>query len=101
MLDAMGLQVIEYRSEQQEVVQGLDGEYEIGFTVRFSAFGMDFLLIIKWKHQNNRIKRNVLQFLQNWVASIGAQKGIVFSTAGLQSDAIEYAKAHVLETCRS
>lgn len=45
-LDAMGHQVLEYRSEQQGVVQGLDGEYEIGFTVRFSAFGMDFLVII-------------------------------------------------------
>lgn len=26
MLDAMGHQVLEYRSEHQEVVQGLDGE---------------------------------------------------------------------------
>lgn len=98
MLDAMGHQVLEYRSEHQEVVQGLDGEYEIDVTVRFSAFGMDFLVLIECKHHKNRIKRDVLQVLQSRVASVGAQKGIVFSTAGFQSGAIEYAKAHGLGT---
>lgn len=98
MLDAMGHQVFEYRSEHQEVVQGLDGDYEIDVTVRFSAFGMNFLVPIQCKHHKNRIKRDVLQVLQSRVAAVGAQKGIVFSTAGFQSGAIEYAKAHGLGT---
>ncbi|WP_420917089.1 restriction endonuclease [Pseudomonas mosselii] len=94
----MGHQVLEYRSEHQEVGQGLDGEYEIDVTVRFSAFGTGFLVLIECKHHKNRIKRDVLQVLQSRVASVGTQKGIVFSTAGFQSGAIEYAKAHGLGT---
>ncbi|WP_116827596.1 restriction endonuclease [Pseudomonas syringae] len=98
MLDAMGHQVLEYRSKHQEVVQGSDGDYEIDVTVRFSAFGADFLVLIECKHQKSRVKRDMLQVLHGRVTSVGAHKGILFSTSGFQSGAIEYAKAHGLGT---
>jgi restriction system protein len=94
MLDEDGGGLVDYRSCHREVVEGSDGEYEIDVTVRFSAMGADYLTLVECKHHRNRVKRELVQALWTKVQSLGAHKGIMFSTAGFQSGAIEFAKAH-------
>ena len=97
-LDAMGHEMLDYRSEHQELLQGVDGEYEIDVTARFSAFGMNFLMLVECKHYKNPIKRETLQILHDRVRSTGAHKGALFSTSGFQSGALEYARIHGIAT---
>ncbi len=59
---------------------------------RFEALGGNFVVLIECKHHKNSIKREVVQILNDRLCSIGAQKGMIFSTAGFQSGAIEYAQ---------
>lgn len=98
MLDAMGHQVLEYRSEHKTLIQGVDGEYEIDVSARFSAFGMDFLMLVECKQYKNPIKREKLQILHDKMRSVGAQKAALFTTSRFQSGALEYAKKHNIAT---
>ncbi|MFV1943567.1 restriction endonuclease [Pseudomonas luteola] len=99
-LDAMGHHMFDYRSEHQELIRGVDGEYEIDVTARFSALGMNFLILVECKHYKSAIKRETLQILHDRMRSIGAQKGALFSTSGFQSGALEYARIHGIATVK-
>ena len=78
----------------RELVDGSDGKYEIDLTVRFNVLGVDFLIVVECKHHKNPIKRETVQILHDRIRSVGAQKGILFSTSGFQRGAIEYASQH-------
>ena len=78
----------------RELLDGSDGTYEIDLTVRFNVLGVDFLVVVECKHHKNTIKRETVQILHDRIRSIGAQKGILFSTSGFQRGAIEYASKH-------
>jgi restriction system protein len=67
---------------------------KIDVTARFTALDTNFLVLIECKHHKHPIKRDVIQVLRDRLESIGAQKGMVFSTVRFQSGAVEYAKAH-------
>lgn len=94
ILDGMGVDLREYQSNHREVVGGSDGEYEIDIMVRFSALGLSYVTLVECKRHNSAIKREVVQSLWAKLLSVGAQKGLVFSTSGFQSGAIEFATAH-------
>ncbi|MGH7147819.1 MAG: restriction endonuclease [Nitrospiraceae bacterium] len=98
ILDGLGLDLHGYESQHREVVEGHDGEYEIDVTVRFGALGADFLVLVECKHYKNSVKREIVQSLHSKLLSVGAQKGMVFSTSGFQSGALEFAKAHGIAT---
>ncbi|MCW5650446.1 MAG: restriction endonuclease [Ramlibacter sp.] len=98
ILDGLGLGLSEYQSLHREVIGGPDGDYEIDVTVRFSALGANFLVLVECKHHKNPVKREVIQSLYAKLLSVGAQKGVVFSTSGFQSGALEFAKAHGIAT---
>jgi restriction system protein len=70
---------------------GPDGEFELDALARFEALGAEFLVVVECKHHRNPIKREVVQVLRDRIRSIGAHKGMLFSTGGFQSGAIEYA----------
>lgn len=97
-LDGLGLNLHGYQSQHREIVEGLDGEYEIDVTVRFDALGANFLVLVECKHYKNSVKREIIQNLHSKLTSIGAQKGMVFSTSGFQSGALEFAKSHGIST---
>ena len=80
--------------EAHERVAGVDGTYDLDATVRFRALGLDFLGVVEVKQHRNPIKRELVQVLHAKIQSLGAQKGIMFSTAHFQSGALEYAKVH-------
>jgi restriction system protein len=94
MLDATGLDLKDFQTVHQELVQGVDGDYAIDVTARFSALEVDFLVLVECKYYKENIKRDTVLELHSKIQSTGAQKGILFSTSGFQSGAIEFAKAH-------
>lgn len=94
VLDGLGLGLDGYQSQHREVVGGHDGDYEIDVTVRFTALGANFLVLVECKHYKNPVKRETIQSLHGKVQSLGAQKAVLFSTSGFQSGALEFAKAH-------
>jgi len=76
------------------VVKGVDGSYVIDVTARFSAMGASFLVLIECKHERRKVERQAVQVLHAKMVSTWAQKGMLFSVAGFQSGAVEYATVH-------
>lgn len=76
------------------MVKGVDGSYVIDVTARFSAMGANFLVLIECKHEQRKVERQAVQVLHAKMVSTGAQKGMLFSVAGFQSGAVEYATVH-------
>jgi len=89
-----------FEAKHREKVRGLDGLFEIDITARFRALEVDFLVLIECKHHRAAIKREVVQVLHNRLQSTGAHKGMIFSTAGFQKGALEYAKVHGIALVR-
>lgn len=78
-------------------VEAYDSTYQIDVLAKFQAFaGGEFIVLIECKKYRNAVERELVQLLHDKVRSIGAHKGMLFTTTGFQSDAIEYAKAHGL-----
>jgi hypothetical protein len=75
-------------------VPGSDGEYDFDATVRFKIHGMKFMIAVEAKKHNNPIKRELVQVLHQKVQSVGANKGLMISTAPYQSGAKTFAQAH-------
>ena len=87
-------QAADLKVRLHEVVSGADGEYDVDATVRFRLGGLDFLVLVEAKKHKNAIKREVVQVLHSKVLSVGAQKGVVVSTAPFQRGAMEFAREH-------
>ncbi|MGO0789415.1 restriction endonuclease [Herbaspirillum seropedicae] len=94
MLDAAAGSLVGYESKHLESLEAPDGEYAIDVTARFQALGAAFLVLVECKHHRRRIERKDVQVLLQKVQSLGAQKGILFSTSGFQEGAIAFADAH-------
>src|SRR4051812_35175212 len=56
-LDANSAGLVDYQSRHREIIGGADGEYEIDITLRFSAFGADYLTLVECKHYKRRVER--------------------------------------------
>lgn len=94
ILDSAAGSLVEYESKHLEEIEASDGEYVIDVTARFGALGAQFLVIIECKHHRRKVERDKVQVLHRKLQSIGAQKAMLFSTAGFQKGAIEYATSH-------
>jgi restriction system protein len=94
ILDGAGVELTEFRSEHLEEVAGVDGYYIIDITARFNALGASFLVLVECKHERRKAERQDVQILRDKLRSTGAQKGMLFSVAGFQQGAIEYADVH-------
>lgn len=84
-----------FSASHLERLSGMDGEYEIDVVARFRALGgASFVVLVECKKHKNPIKRELVQSLREKQLSLGAQKGMLVSTAAFQSGAIEYAQKH-------
>lgn len=99
-LRKQGVGLTNFQVKHLESVSGHDGEYTIDVTARFDALGGDFLVFIECKRQKRSVERDVVQILADKVRSAGAQKGMLFATAGFQRGAIEYARKHGIALVR-
>jgi restriction system protein len=99
-ISAMGVSLSEFKVRRLERIPSADGVYEIDVTARFEALGANFLVLIECKHHKNPIKREVVQVLNDRLRAVGAQKGMIFSTAQYQRGALEYAKTHGIALAR-
>jgi len=94
ILQEEGVQPRDFSTAHLEKIHGTEGDYILDVTARFEAFGVNFLILIECKRQTRPIERNVVQVIADKIRSVGAQKGIIFSTADFRRGAIEYAQKH-------
>ena len=100
LLAVSGGDLSDFRTAHREKLSGGDGTYEIDVTVRFSALGADFVVLVECKNQRSPVKREAVQILRDRLQSIGAHKGIMFATTTFQKGAVEYAQKHGIALVR-
>ena len=86
------LQNFEIKHNQK--IETPDSTYQIDVLAEYTALGCRFMIIVECKKHSRSIERSTVAELYAKVQSIGAQKGILISSSGFQSDAVKYANAH-------
>ena len=71
-----------------------DGTYQIDVLVEYTVLGARHTMLVECKKQSRRVERKVAAELSRKIESTGANKGLIISTAGFQSGAIQFANAH-------
>ncbi|MGA0556799.1 restriction endonuclease [Larkinella sp. VNQ87] len=78
-----------------------DGTYQIDVKATFDIFGgSNIVVLVECKKYNAPVKREKVEILFSRLLSIGAHKGIIFSTSGFQQGAIEFAAKHGIALIR-
>lgn len=80
--------------KHNQKVKTYDGTYQIDVLAEYTALGTHNTVLIECKKQARSVERDEVSSLYDKVKSLGAQKGILISTAGFQSGAVQYAKIH-------
>ena len=86
--------LIDFTIDHNVKIPASDGTYQIDVYASFMAMGVRFKVLCECKQYSSSVSREKVAVLKDKLQSIGAQKGILLSTAGFQSGALEYAKAH-------
>jgi hypothetical protein len=81
-----------YQVASGELIERPGGAFAFDVTIRFRAFGVDYLTVGECKHHRRKIQRSVVNELHSKMESVRAHKGIIFSTSGFQSGAVTFAK---------
>lgn len=84
----------DFTIQHDVVVSADDGDYQIDIYATFVAMGVQFKVLAECKRYSTPVKRDYVMLLADKVRSIGAQKGILISTSGFQSGAVDYARKH-------
>lgn len=77
-----------------------DGTYQIDVYATFMAMGVEFKVLCECKQYTSPVNREKVVLLHDKLRSLGAHKGILLSTSGFQSGAIQYAKVHGIALIR-
>ena len=72
----------------------VDGTFQIDIFAEFYALKTQFKVLVECKQYKNTVPRERIEILNSRLQSTGSQKGILMSTAGFQSGALQYAKEH-------
>lgn len=81
------------------VVHGPGGDYKIDVLARITLFaGAVFIVLVECKHQVRPVEREDVMVLDSKLRDVGAHKGMLFSTSGFQSGALQFAKARGIAT---
>ncbi|MEV7011143.1 restriction endonuclease [Streptosporangium sp. NPDC051022] len=95
-----GHEILDWRVEHLDPVEGVDGTYVIDVTVRFRLLGADFLMLFECKRHATPVKREHVQVLNDKLRATGAHKGVVVAASGFQRGALEYARVHGIACVR-
>ena len=71
-----------------------DGTYQIDILCQFTVAGMAFKILVECKKYKHPVERKVVAELYTKMQSLGAQKGLVITTCGFQSGAVQFAEKH-------
>ena len=71
-----------------------DGTYQLDIYASFTALNVELKILCECKKDSSQVKRERVELLEGRLKSLGMHKGILLSTSGFQSGAIQYAKAH-------
>lgn len=78
-----------------------DGTYQIDVKATFEVFGgSNIVALVECKKYNQPVKREKVEILHSRLQSIGAHKGMIFSTSAFQQGAIEFAIKHGIALVR-
>lgn len=87
-------QLQNFRIAHDQKVETDDGTYQIDVLAEYTALGVKNTVIVECKKQSRNVEREVVAALDRKLQSIGAQKGILISTAGFQRGAVQFAEKH-------
>ena len=71
-----------------------DGTYQLDIIASFTALDVQLKILCECKQYTSQVKRERVEILEGRLKSLGMHKGILLSTSGFQSGAIQYAKVH-------
>lgn len=80
--------------KHNQKVETHDSTYQIDVLAEYTVLGCKNTLFVECKKHSNSIKRSVVTDLYTKLQSAGAQKGLLISTSGFQSDAVKFAEEH-------
>lgn len=100
-LAAAGGTLKSFRILHQAPLEGAGGSYTFDALVEFEALeGAEFKVLVECKRHLRRVERADVVLLHGKLRDVGAHKAMIFSTAGFQSGAIEYAYHHGIATVK-
>lgn len=79
-------------AEVDVLVKGVRGEHKIDVWVRFRRFGLETKWVVECKFWNTAVTKEKVMALRSIVEDVGADRGILISSAGFQSGAIRAAQ---------
>ena len=84
-----------FEVHRQEKIRGSGGEYTFDGVAKFTALGgAEFIVLVECKQHRRRVARDYMLTLHQKQQDVGAHKAMMFSTAGFQRGALEYAQKH-------
>lgn len=84
----------DFNIEHNVIKAAYDGNYQIDVLAGFTAMGVRHRVLCECKQLSSKVKRERVEMLENRLNSLGYNKGILLSTRGFQSGAVQYANAH-------
>ena len=84
----------DFKITHNKKIKSNDGDYQIDIYAEFIAMSVKFKVIVECKRYTRSIEREKIVLLADKVRSLGANKGVLISTSGFQTGAVEYAKTH-------
>ena len=83
-----------FKIEHDVKLTASDGTYQIDVYATYTALGAEMKILAECKQHKRSVGRDKVEVLESRLRSLGAQKGLLLSTAGFQSGAIQFAEKH-------
>lgn len=92
--NASGKGKVELCLSHRQKVEGHGGDYEIDIVGEFSLLGGAAMrILVECKRHRRPVERDAVLAFANKIQDTDSQKGMMFSTAGFQQGAIEFAES--------
>jgi restriction system protein len=89
----------DFRVKHQAKLTGSSGEYAFDAIAEFDVFaGARIVVLVECKRHADPVKRDDLLALESKLRDVGAHKAMIFSTAGFQRGAVDYARERGIAT---
>lgn len=88
-----------FRVTHLQEMEGSSGAYEFDAVAEFTVFeGARLVVLVECKRQRRAVERHEVLALEAKLRDVGAHKAMLFSTAGFQKGALEYATERRIAT---